>query len=349
MDLVVIVVSWNTRDDLARCLRSLQAALAGVRFGCQVIVVDSASADGSAEMVRQSFPDVRLLSLAENRGFGAAANAALALAGLAPLPPEGPAAGRLQEGARSVLLLNADTEVESGAITEMATYLDAHPDVGVVGPQLRFPDGSVQPSRRRFPTATTLFWESTVLEQYFPRNRWARRYHFADRPDDAEQEVDWLVGACLLVRGDAIAQAGPLDEGYFLYFEELEWCQRIRQAGWRVVYLPSAHVLHHEGHSSEQVPLQRHLHFARSKVRYARERFGPRIGATLRCFLLGTYAWQLFVEGVKWVLGHKRDLRRERMRIYAAALRDGLRVVQPGRPENSATREHKSASGGPKV
>jgi hypothetical protein len=307
MDLAVVVVNWNTRDLVAQCLRSVQAALAGAPFSWQIVVVDSASADGSAEMLRRDFAPVTLLALPENRGFGAAANAGMGR-GLYP----------------AILLLNADTEVVGSAIQEMAAYLEAHPDVGAVGPQLRYPDGQIQPSRRRFPTPGTLFWESTVLEQCWPGNPWARRYRLAGRPDDTTQEVDWLVGACLMVRAAAIGQAGLFDEGYFLYFEELEWCRRIRQAGWRVVYLPTAHVLHHEGRSTEQVPLQRHLYFNRSKLRYAREALGAGWAAFLRAFLLATFAWQWLVEGAKWLLGHKRGLRRERMGIYVAVLRDGL-------------------------
>lgn len=331
MDLAIVVVNWNTRELLAQCLRSVQAALAEASFSWQIAVVDSSSNDGSAEMVRRDFPAASLLDLAENRGFGAAANAGMRMQA-SPLPPAPLPSPRSGEGRGvgrglypATLLLNADTEIVGPAILEMAAYLDAHPDVGVVGPQLRYPDGQIQPSRRRFPTPGTLFWESTVLEQYIPGNRWARCYHMADRPDDIVQEVDWLVGACLLVRAEAVAQAGLLDEGYFLYFEELEWCRRIRQAGWRVVYLPTARVVHHEGRSTEQVPLQRHLHFGRSKVRYARKTFGPRWAAFLHGFLLAAFAWQWLVEGSKWLLGHRRALRRERMRIYAAVLGKGLR------------------------
>jgi len=229
-----------------------------------------------------------------------------------------------------VLLLNADAEAVGPAIPTLFAYLEGHPEVGVVGPQLCFPDGTVQSSRRRFPTAGTLFWESTPLEQYWPGNPWARRYHCRDRPDDVEQEVDWLVGACLLVRAEAVQEAGLLDEGYFLYFEELEWLRRIGRAGWRVVYLPEARVIHHEGRSSEQVPLRRHLHFQRSKVRYARAALGPAWAGLLRLFLLAMYGWQWLVEGAKWMLGHRRALRRERMGIYAAVLRDGLAVKRGG-------------------
>ncbi len=313
-ELTVVIVSWNVRELLARCLRSVQASLdAGCPAG-RVIVVDSASTDGSAEMVRRDFPEVPLLVLEENRGFAAACNAALATG----------------EGTGVWALLNADVEVEEGAIPHLLEYLKAHPDVGVVGPQLCWPDGVVQSSRRRFPTPGTLFWESTLLEEYFPDNPWVRRYRMQDRPDDVEQEVDWLVGACLLVRAEAIAQAGLLDEGYFLYFEELEWLQRIRRAGWRVVYLPSARVTHHGGRSTEQVPLSRHLHFQRSKVRYARATFGPAVASLLRLFLLTTHAWKFLVEGAKFLLGHRRDMRRGRMRVYAAVLRDGLKTHSPG-------------------
>jgi len=313
-ELTVVIVSWNVRELLARCLRSVQRSLAAGSVAGRVVVVDSASSDGSAEMVRGDFPEAILLALAENRGFAAACNAAL-------FPPSWKT--------DAFLLLNADVEVESEAIPRLLSYLEAHPDVGVVGPQLSFPDGTVQSSRRRFPTMGTLFWESTLLEEWFPGNPWARRYRMQDRSDAVEQEVDWLVGACLLVRAEAAAQAGRLDEGYFLYFEELEWLRRIRRAGWRVVYLPSARVIHHGGRSTEQVPRERHLHFQRSKVRYARMAFGPAVAGLLRFFLLVTHAWKLLVEGGKFLLGHRRAMRKERMRVYAAVLRDGLRGNRP--------------------
>ncbi len=315
MDVAVVIVSWNVRDLLARCLRSVEASLAGADLRWQIVVVDSASVDGSAGMVRQEFPEVVVLELAENRGFAAANNAALRYLTLTPQPGE---------GVRYVLLLNADTEVGKSAIPEMVAYMDAHPGVGVLGPKLLYPDGTVQSSRRRFPAAGTLFWESTPLELAFPANPWARRYRLHGHPDDVQQEVDWLVGACLTVRGEAIRQAGLLDEGFFLYFEELEWCRRIRQAGWRVVYLPAAEVVHHEGRSTGQVPLQRHLYFQRSKVRYARMAFGPHWAGLLRWSLLLMDGCQFLLEGCKFLLGHKRELRRERMRAFCAVVRDGL-------------------------
>ncbi len=345
-DLAVVVVNWNTRDLLRRCLGSVQEGLDGAPFSWRIVVVDGASGDGSAAMVWEEFPGATLLELPENRGFGAAAN--YGLQALSPSPrlpvPQPSSFSEAGDGERArwgerpspryLLLLNADTEIVGRAIPVMVGYMAEHADVGVIGPQLRYPDGTVQSSRRRFPTPGTLFWESTVLEQYWPGNPWARRYHLADRPDDVEQEVDWLVGAALLLRAEAIAQAGLLDEGYFLYFEELDWCRRIRRAGWRIVYLPAAQVVHHEGRSTEQVPLQRHLHFGRSKVRYARQAFGNGWAGAVRWFLRAMYAGQWLIEGSKWLLGHRRALRRERMGIYAALLRDGLgEAREAGRKE----------------
>jgi GT2 family glycosyltransferase len=326
LDLAVIVVSWNVRDLLARCLHSVQTSLTGSSLSWQIVVVDNASEDGSPAMVRHVFPEVALIELPENRGFAAANNAALRA--LVPSVPTAQGTRRpKRESPRYVLLLNSDTEVVGRAIPLLLAYLGSNADVGVVGPQLCFSDGSIQSSRRRFPTVGTLFWESTPLEQLWADNPWVRRYRVHDRPNDVEQESDWLVGACLLVRVEAISRAGLLDEGYFLYFEELEWCWRIRQAGWRVVYLPDARVIHHEGRSSEQVPLQRQLYFGRSKVRYTRQVFGPGWARLLRLFLLVMYAWKGVLEGAKYLLGHRRELRRERLRIYAAILRDRLSVA----------------------
>lgn len=336
VDVAVVVVSWNVRDLLARCLDSVQASLADSGLSWQLVVVDNASTDGTRDVIRRDFGETALFVLPQNRGFAAANNVALGAMGLGGALSPVPASAQsraLGTGKcpvplarpRFVLLLNPDTEVDGAAIPQLVSYLEAHADVGVVGPQLRFADGSVQGSRRRWPSLGTLFWESTPLEQCWPGNPWARRYHVRDRADDVEQEVDWLVGACLLVRTEAIEGAGPLDEGYFLYFEEMEWCRRLREAGWRVVYLPAARVLHHEGRSSEQVPLQRHLLFQRSKLRYARESFGPAVAGLLRWFLLAMYGWQFLLEAAKWLLGHKRALRRERIRVYGAVLRSGLR------------------------
>ena len=228
----------------------------------------------------------------------------------------------------------------------MVSYLEAHPDVGVVGPQLCYGDGSLQSSRRRFPTFGSALFESTPLAWHWPDNPWARRYRMEDQGSgirDQEaggreqdevaagllshtgQDVDWLVGAALLTRRTVLDQVGGFDEGYFMYSEELDWCQRVKTAGWRVVYLPSAQIIHYEGKSSEQVVAARHIRFQTSKVRYFRKFHGRLAAATLRVFLLAAFAVEWVIEAGKWLLGSKRPLRRERMAAYAQLLASGLR------------------------
>lgn len=302
-DLSVLIVNWNVRDLLRDCLRSIDAGRGNLLL--EVIVVDSASADGSADMVAAEFPWVVLVRCDENVGFPRGNNLALARA-----------------RGDAFLLLNPDTVVVGDALTTLLAYLNTQPDVGVVGPQLRNADGTVQSSRRRFPTRLTGFFESTWLQGVVPGI--LRRYYALDLPDDAPADVDWLTGACLLVPRAAYEEVGGLDEGYFMYSEELDWCRRIKATGRRVVYYPAAQVIHHSGQSSDQAVTARHVNFQRSKLRYYRKYHGRGVALALRLFLLASYAWQLVLEGVKGALGSKPALRRQRVAAYAAVLRSGL-------------------------
>jgi len=317
VDLSVVIVSWNVRDLLRHCLQSvitgaqLSPDEGAYRIGdwdVEILVVDNASTDGSAEMVRDEFPQIHFLANNENRGFTAANNQGLALS-----------------RGRYLLLLNPDTEVVGDALVTMLRYAEANREVGALGPRLLYPDGSTQSSRRRFPTFATALVESTVVQEWWQDNRILRRYYMADTADDAIQRVDWVVGACLLVRRQAFEQVGGLDEGYFMYSEELDWCRRIKAAGWEIAYLPTAAIIHHEGKSSEQVVPARHIYFQSSKVRYFRKHHGAFQAEALRWFLLLTYVYQVAREALKWLIGHKRSLRAERVRAYGQVLRSGLR------------------------
>lgn len=318
LDLAIVIVSYNVRDLLRRCLRSIDAALAGSMLRCGTIVVDNASRDGSAAMVRAEFPQVQLIALDANLGFAGGNNV-----GLRGIGEQGSGVRSHGAGPAAVLLLNPDTEVVEDALEQLTGYLAAHPEVAVVGPQLRYGDGTPQSSRRRFPTIGTLFWESTLLELWWPGNPWARRYRCQDRAALEPQVVDWLVGAALLVRWAAIERAGLLDEGFFMYSEELEWQARLGRYG-QIVYLPAALIVHHEGKSSEQNLARRHINFNRSKLRYAGRRWGWWVAWPLRAFLLVSYLLQLLIEAGKWLLGHKRPLRRQRIAQYRTILRSGL-------------------------
>lgn len=305
VDLSIIIVNWNVKELLHACLQSLPAAgQSKPKLAIEIIVVDSASTDGSPQMVRDYFPQVRLIASEENLGYAKGNNV-------------GAAAAR----GRYLFLLNPDTVVQPGALGRMVEYMDAHPGVGALGPQLLWPDGSIQSSRRRFPAPGSLFWESTLLGQWFPENRYIRRYHLADRPATHPQKVDWVVGAAILIRQETWQQVGPIDQDFFMYFEEADWCRRSAGAGWETHYLPAAQVIHYEGKSSEQAIAARTLRFQRSKLRYTRKYFGPGWASLLRLFLWLTFAFQWTEESFKWLLGHQRALRRERIAAYAHVLR----------------------------
>ena len=302
--LSVIIVNWNVRDLLRECLRSIEAGKGGLSL--EIIVVDSASSDDSVAMVRSEFPSVHLIACTENVGF-----------------PRGNNLGLQEARGDYLLLLNPDTVIVDDALAVLVSYLQANPDVGVVGPQLLNLDGSVQSSRRRFPTAATGFFESTWLEGLAPGI--LRRYYALDLPDAATADVDWLTGACIMVPRSTYEAVGGMDEGYFMYSEELDWCRRIKESGRRVVYYPAAQVIHHVGKSSEQAVTARHINFNQAKLRYFRKYHGRFMAAVLRVFLLAGYAWQIALESVKGLLGSKPILRRQRVRAYIDVLKSGLR------------------------
>ena len=303
--LSVIIVSWNVRELLAQALTSLYANADGIA-SLDVIVVDNASDDGSVAMVVSDFPQVRVIANRQNLGFAGGNNK-----------------GLKESFGDHILLLNSDTEVLPGALVVLMSYLDQHPDVAMVGPKLLNPDGSTQSSRRRFPTLPILFLESTWLQSLAPR-RTLRRFYMQDQPDSVAQNVDWMTGAAMLVRRRVVEEVGPLDEGYFMYSEELDWCRRIRGAGWKIAYTPAAEIIHYGGKSSEQVAASRHIYFQSSKVRYAHKVHGTLVAEALRAWLLMQYLWQIALEGTKWVIGHRRSLRAARVSAYWRVLRSGL-------------------------
>ncbi len=306
-ELSIVIVNWNVREELRNCLASIYRGLRR-ELPFEVIVVDNASKDGSVEMVRGEFPQVKLIENQTNLGFTKANNQGIS-----------------QSQGRYVILLNPDTEVIGDALARMVDYMEAYPEMGLVGPQLLASDGSVQSSRRRFPSLATAFLESTILQRWFPSNRVTRRYYVLDRSDEELQAVDWVTGACLMVRRKTVDEVGLLDEDFFMYSEELDWCYRIKRAGWQVVYFPEAKIIHHGGKSSEQELPARHIHFQESKITFFRKHHGLWQARALRAFLLLTYSFQLCEEALKWLVRHKRPLRRQRIATYRQVLSSGLR------------------------
>lgn len=317
MDLSVITVSWNTRELLRRCLLTVDREVQALNqvsgaprppFAAQVLVVDNASSDGTVAMLRAEFPHVQVIANSENAGFTRGNNQALALA----------------QG-RYLFLLNPDTELRPGALCALVDYMESHPRVGIVGPRLYYSDGTPQSSRRRFPTWSTAFWESPLPQHWFPHSRALARYYMLDTDDAATQSVDWVTGAALFVRRAVYEQIGGLDERFFMYSEELDWCYRAKKAGWDIVYLPTAAVTHYEGKSSEQVLAQRDIYFHSSKVRFFVKHRGAFAAETLRLWLLVTFLFKLAEESVKGLIGHKRSLRAARVRAYWQVVSSGLK------------------------
>jgi GT2 family glycosyltransferase len=235
----IVIVNHNTAGHLAACLESLVAGgMDGV--AADVWVVDNASNDGSADLVRQRFPWARLIESPDNVGFSAANNLALRAAGYPERPTPREAAPE-----RAALLLNPDTIVPRGALAALAAVLEEEPEVGVVGPQLVLSDGSLDLAcRRAFPTPVVAFYRFSGLSRLFPRSPRFARYNMTFLDRDEPADVDSVVGACMLVRGAAIADTGLLDERFWMYGEDLDWALRIHTAGWRVVYRPHV-VIHH--------------------------------------------------------------------------------------------------------
>jgi hypothetical protein len=241
-DVGIVIVNWNTRDLLRDCLKSV-AASQGVTY--QVIVVDNQSADGSADMLRAEFPDVRLIANRENVGYPQANNQGFRALGIdTGCGPDAP---------RYALALNPDTVLPTTALRDMIAYADSDPQIGVAGPKLIMLDGNLDPAcRRSFPTPEISFYRMVGLSALFPRSRRFGRYNMTFLDPDTETEVDSVVGAFMLVRTDAIRQVGLFDETYFMYGEDLDWAFRIKQAGWKVMYNPRVTVTHVKRAASRQ-------------------------------------------------------------------------------------------------
>ena len=305
--LSIIIVNWNVRDLLDRCLASIIAS--ELTLGSfEIIVVDAASQDNSVAMVREKYPEVRLLAQSENVGFTRGNNIGLA-----------------QAKGDFMLLLNPDTEVRRDALGVMLGYMLSNPTLGIVGPHTLNSDGSHQSTRRRFPTLLTGVFESSWLAAAAPASV-ERHYRLLDTDDDDILMVDWAQGSALMLRRALYRDIGGLDEAYVMYYEELDYCRRARSAGWQVAYHGGAIIMHHGGKSSEQVAAQTLIHFHTSKLRYFRKHHGFGHYVILRAILLLQFAWQFALESAKGALGHKRAMRAERVRRYWRVLRSGLRA-----------------------
>ena len=281
----VVIVSFNTRELLHDCLASLRACALPLR----VVVVENASCDGSAALVRECFPDVELIELAQNVGFAAGTNIGIPRVMSSKFNVQSSESSPKAESQTQnfelltlnsqldyILLLNPDTVVHPGAIETLAAFLDAHPRVGAVGPRLLNYDGTVQSAAFRFPTlamtALDLFPPGEALPGRLYNSWWHGRYPQEPRAE-TPFPIDHPLGACILIRRAAIEQIGGLDEQFFMYAEEVDWCYRIRQAGWSIWQEPRAHVTHIGGAATSQFRSKMLIVLYESRLRFFRKHY----------------------------------------------------------------------------
>lgn len=251
MDLSIIIVTFNSRVPVERCLASLAAH--PPRRTHETIVVDNASADGTAEMIAERFAGVRLLTNAENLGYSRGVNQ-----------------GMRASAGKALLILNPDIVVREGSIDRLLEFMDRTPDAGIVGAKLVYPDGSLQHSCRSFYTVRALVLRRTFLGALFPRARALREHLLLDYDHETARKVDWVLGACMLVRREALEKVGAMDERFFLYFEDIDWCYRMKNQGWAVYYEPASVMVHtYERSSAKSVFRKPFIFHMLSLLRYA--------------------------------------------------------------------------------
>src|SRR5690625_5220479 len=253
-DLSIVIVNWNTLEMLRECLDSVRASEGG--RAAEVIVIDNASEDGSADMVATEFPETRLIRNAENRGFAAANNQGFAIA-----------------RGRYILLLNSDTLVHGDVLADSVAWLDAHPEVGAMGCRVLNTDGSVQLTCSMYPSILNQLLQASGLWK-LRRPRFFGRFLMTYWQRDSERMVETISGCYLLVRARVIEEVGPLDEDFFFFGEETDWCRRMRDAGWKLAFAPVGEITHHGSASVRKLNHRRDVMLTEAKVRLHRKHGG---------------------------------------------------------------------------
>jgi GT2 family glycosyltransferase len=273
-DLSIIIVSWNTKEYLLNCLRSLSQGEG--KDSREIIIIDNGSRDGSGSEVRRLFPAVRLIENDSNLGFAKAVNQGL----------------RVFSG-RYALLLNPDTQMKEGTIETLFSFMEAHPEAGAAAAQLLNSDGTRQNSIANFPSLATELFNKRVLRLLFPERFPGKERHYAE-----PIEVDSVIGACMIVRRKALEEVGLLDEDYFLFLEETDWCYRMKKGGWKVYHVPQAEVIHFQGKSAEQDKKRAKVEYDRSRSFFFRKHRG-----ILQWFVLLTGRMlRLLIELMYWTV-----------------------------------------------
>ncbi len=258
VDASIIIVNYNTRQLTLDCLESVYASITSYSY--EVIVIDNASRDDSVQAIREAYPQVQLIANSNNTGFAKANNQ-----------------GMKATKARYILLLNSDTVVQPDTLHTMVAFMDRHPEMGASGCKVILPDGSLDKAcKRGFPTPSASFYYAFGISRMFPDRPKFNQYQLGHLSPDDEYPVDCLVGAFILVRRETIDQVGGLDETFFMYGEDIDWCYRIKEAGWGIFYYPRTYIVHYKGGSARRKPLKITYEFHRAMWVFHRKHYAKK-------------------------------------------------------------------------
>jgi len=303
MDISVIIVSWNAQEFLRQCLTTLLEFK--MRRGLEVIVVDNASADGSAEMVEAEFSCIRVIRNQQNLGFARSNNIGIA-------------ASR----GRYICLINSDVKLVVNCLDELADYLERHSEVGLVGPKILNSDGTIQYSCREFPSLWNNFCQASGLHRAFSSIHFFSGEQMTYFTHDRSREVDALSGCFWMVRREAFESVGLLDEDFFIYSEDVDWCRRCRDAGWQVVFLPTTSAIHYGGGSSENAPTRFAVEQQRATLQYWRKHHGTLECAGIRAILFFRhFVRYLLAVSSLWAGRNGLSEKRRRLQLTSACMK----------------------------
>jgi GT2 family glycosyltransferase len=298
----IVVVTWNAKEFVDKCLASLQAQTAGATS--EIIAVDNASSDGTYELIRDAFPSVKLIQSGSNCGFAKANNLGIA-----------------QCRGDYVFLVNPDVVLGNDCLASLCCYMDEHPEVGIAGPKILNPDLTIQESCKEFPTLWNSFCRALALDRLLPQYRLFSGQLMRYWAHDSAREVDILSGCFWVVRSSALAEVGLLDEGFFMYAEDRDWCKRFWDAGWHVVYYPGAEAIHYGAASSSREPVRFYLEMSRANLRYWKKHHGAAGAAAIRLVMLLHETLRILGNAIIYVVRppHRRNVFRNLQRSFACA------------------------------
>lgn len=300
IDVSIIIVSWNTREFLLQCLQSIVETSKDCAY--DITVVDNNSSDGSVEAVEKSFPAVKVIQTGANLGFAKANNV-----------------GIQNTSGKFVCLMNSDVKLFPKCLEQLSSYMEEHPKVGISGPRVLNADLTIQRSHTRFPSIWRTLCRSLGVSTFFPNSTFFHGYDAPRVSDDEASEVDVLYGSFWMVRRDALPEVGLIDESYFMYFEDVEWCIRFMKAGWKAAYVPTAKAVHYGGASASLAPLKSSVDKQRSHLHYWRTHYNLTANIAIFAILLLHQSSRL----CRWLLLYTfrpsaRPEARERIRHYRA-------------------------------